>query len=100
VLPNGYDPDSCIFEVAALERFPPGENPRAQNAFEPELTEEKWGLLFVQDFDNLPDVQRGMKASGNNGVIPNPQMEKAVINFHRNLAAYMGTGAPVPLGGG
>ena len=99
VLPNGYDPDSCIFEVAALERFPPGDHPRVENVFVPELSEEKWGLLFVQDFDNLPHVQKGMKASGPYGVIPNPQMEKAVINFHRNLAQYMGTGAPVPLGG-
>ena len=97
VRPNGYNPDSCIFEVFALERFPDGEAPVTEHVFEPELTEEKWGLLFVQDFDNLPDVQRGMKCSGPQAVRPNPQMEKTIINFHRNLAKYMGVGSPKPL---
>jgi len=97
VRPNGFDPDSCIFEVFALERFPEGEEPVTEPAFEPELTEEKWGLLFVQDFENLPDVQRGMKCSGHQAVRPNPLMEKTIINFHRNLASYMGSGAPEPL---
>jgi nitrite reductase/ring-hydroxylating ferredoxin subunit len=100
VRPNGYDPDSCIFEVFALERFPDGEAPATEHVFEPELSVEKWGLLFVQDFDNLPDVQRGMKCSGRQMVRPNPVMEKTIINFHRNLANYMGEGAPEPLGNG
>jgi len=94
VRPNGYDPDSCIFEVFALERYPEGPKPCPDNVHEPELTEEKWGLLFIQDFDNLPDVQRGMKSCGPQALVPNPVMEKAIINFHRNLARYMGTGAP------
>lgn len=94
VRPNGYDPDSCIFEVFALERYPEGGAPKTENVYEPELTEEKWGLLFVQDFENLPDVQRGMKACGPQALVPNPLMEKAIINFHRNLARFMGTGAP------
>ena len=96
VRPNGYNPDSCIFEVFALERFPEGEEPIVENVHQPEISEETWGLLFVQDFENLPDVQRGMK-SGRQPLLPNPQMEKAIINFHRNLATYMGVGAPQPL---
>ncbi len=95
--PNGWDPDTCIFEVFALERFPEAEEPANDYVFEPELTEEKWGLLFVQDFDNLPDVQRGMKCSGGQMVRPNPVMEKTIINFHRNLAGYMRNGNPEPI---
>jgi hypothetical protein len=98
VRPNGYDPDSCIFEVFALERYPEGGAPKTEYVYEPELTEEKWGLLFIQDFENLPDVQRGMKACGPQALVPNPLMEKAIINFHRNLANHMGTGAPQPFG--
>jgi phenylpropionate dioxygenase-like ring-hydroxylating dioxygenase large terminal subunit len=95
--PDGYDPDSCIFEAHALERFPEGEVPVAENVYEPELTVEKWRLLWVQDFENLPDVQRGMKCSGPQAVRPNPVLERAVVNFHRNLARYIGAGAPQPL---
>jgi hypothetical protein len=95
--PNGGDPDNCIFEVFALERYPQGEEPRIEHVYEPELTVEKWGLLFVQDFNNLPDVQRGMKCSGGQKVRPNPVMEKTIINFHCNLARYMGEGAPDPI---
>jgi nitrite reductase/ring-hydroxylating ferredoxin subunit len=93
VRPNGYDPDSCIFEAHALERFPEGQVP----SLKPELTEEKWELLWMQDFENLPDVQRGMKCSGRQAVRPNPIVEKAIINLHRNLAKYMGMGEPQPI---
>jgi hypothetical protein len=89
--PHGHDPDSCIFEAHALERFPPGEAPTIENIHDPQ---ENWPLLWVQDFENLPDVQRGMKCSGRQAVRPNPVMEEAIINLHRNLAKFMSVGAP------
>ena len=39
-------------------------------------------------------VQQGMKSAGFSGPKPNPYMERSTANLHRNLAAYMGTGAP------
>jgi hypothetical protein len=42
-------------------------------------------------------VQQGMKSLGFSGTKPNPYMERSVANLHRNLAKYMGTGAPRPL---
>ena len=35
-----------------------------------------------------------MKSLGFRGTKPNPHMERSVANLHRNLARYMGTGAP------
>ena len=35
-----------------------------------------------------------MKSLGFRGPKPNPYMERATANLHRNLARYMGTGAP------
>jgi hypothetical protein len=35
-----------------------------------------------------------MKAGGFRGTLPNPYRERSIVNFHRSLAAYMGTGAP------
>jgi hypothetical protein len=94
VRPNGYDPDSCILDAHALERFPEGQVPNVEYVHVPR---EKWPLLWLQDFENLPDVQRGMKCSGHQAVRPNPVVEKAIINLHRNLAKYMGEGAPQPI---
>jgi nitrite reductase/ring-hydroxylating ferredoxin subunit len=95
--PNGYDPNSCIFEVFALERYPEGEAPKTEWVYEPDPTEEKWLLILSQDFGNMPKVQQGMKSRGFKGARPNPAQEAAVIHFHRLLAKYMGLGAPEPI---
>jgi nitrite reductase/ring-hydroxylating ferredoxin subunit len=95
--PNGYDPDSCIFEVYVLERYPEGQEPVTENVYQPDHTEEKWRKVLLQDFQNMPEVQRGMKSRGFPGPRPNPKQEQPVINFHRTLAEYMGTGAPRPI---
>jgi hypothetical protein len=42
-------------------------------------------------------VQQGMKNVGFRGTLPNPYMERSIVSLHRNLAAYMGTGAPEPI---
>ena len=44
-------------------------------------------------------VQQGMKSLGFRGTKPNPYMETSTANLHRNLASYMGTGAPRQLEG-
>ena len=38
-----------------------------------------------------------MHSDSHTGMLPNPRQEACVINFHRNLAAYMGRCAPVAL---
>ena len=91
--PWGKDPDYCIFEAYALERFPEGEEPKTEwvNA---EPTEEKWGLVLSQDFANMKWVHKGMKSRGFKGALPNPHQEQKIINAHRNLAEFMGRGGP------
>ncbi len=89
VRPYGDDPNQCIFESYALERFPEGEEPKTEwvNA---EPTAEKWGLVLSQDFANMEWVQKGMKSRGFRGTLPNPHQEQKITNFHRHLARYMG----------
>ncbi len=96
VRPYGDDPNQCIFESYALERFPDGEVPKSEWV-EAAPTAENWGSILVQDFSNMEFVQKGMKSSGFRGPLPNPHQEQKVINLHRNLAIYMGTGAPKAL---
>ena len=94
VRPWGDDPNQCLFESYALERFPEGEEPETEWVFA-ERTPENWGSVLMQDFSNMEFVQKGMKSSGFRGVQPNPHQEQKVINLHRNLADWLeGRGAP------
>jgi phenylpropionate dioxygenase-like ring-hydroxylating dioxygenase large terminal subunit len=92
--PCGYDPDKCYFEVAVYELFPEGAAPQTQWGY---LAPDQFPHVLQQDFSNMAAVQQGMKNAGFRGNIPNPKNEGAVTSLHRNLARYMGTGAPVPL---
>jgi phenylpropionate dioxygenase-like ring-hydroxylating dioxygenase large terminal subunit len=91
--PYGGDPHKCIFESYAIERFPEGQEPKTNWVYA-ESTGEKWGSVLAQDFSNMAAVQKGMRSRAFSGPQPNPHQERKVTNFHRNLAKYMGTGAP------
>jgi phenylpropionate dioxygenase-like ring-hydroxylating dioxygenase large terminal subunit len=91
--PYGADPNQCVFESFAIERYPEGQEPKTEWKYA-EPTAENWGLVLSQDFSNMAAVQRGMRSRGFRGTLPNPHQERKVTNFHRNLAKYMGTGAP------
>ena len=92
--PDGYNPDSSILEVFALERYPEGEEPETEWEHKPDMTGDNWPLLLKQDFRNLDQVQKGMKSESLDGLLPNPLQEACVINFQRNLAAFMERAAP------
>lgn len=93
VRPYGDDPNQCIFESYALERFPEGEEPETEWVYA-EPTSDKWGLVLAQDFANMEFVQKGMKSRGFRGTLPNPHQEQKITNFHRHLARFMqGRGA-------
>jgi len=94
--PYGDDPDKCIFEAYAIERFPEGEEPKTEWVYA-EATEEKWGMVLAQDFSNMGAVQKGMKSRGFRGTLPNPHQEQKITNFHRHLGQIMGRGGPVKL---
>lgn len=91
--PFGIDPDKCIYEAVAIERFPDGQEPVTEWIYA-EPTEENWRKVIAQDFSNMEQVQQGLKSRGFRGNLPNPHQERKVSNFHRNLAKYMGSGAP------
>jgi phenylpropionate dioxygenase-like ring-hydroxylating dioxygenase large terminal subunit len=91
--PYGDDPNQCIFESYAIERYPEGQEPQTEWVYA-EPTAEKWGAVLAQDFANMQWVQKGMKSRGFRGTLPNPHQERKITNFHRNLADYMGRGAP------
>jgi phenylpropionate dioxygenase-like ring-hydroxylating dioxygenase large terminal subunit len=91
--PHPTDVDQCIFEAYALERYPEGEEPKTDWVYA-EPNEAGWGKVLAQDFANMEWVHKGMKSRGFKGALPNPHQEQKIINFHRNLADYMGRGGP------
>jgi hypothetical protein len=93
VRPHGGDPGRCIYEAYVIERFPEGNEPKTEWEYA-EPTAEHWPPVLMQDFANMAAVQRGMRSRGFRGPLPNPYQERKVTNFHRNLANYMGRGAP------
>jgi phenylpropionate dioxygenase-like ring-hydroxylating dioxygenase large terminal subunit len=94
--PYGTDPDKCIYEAYAIERFATGAEPKTAWV-QADPTEANWRKVIAQDFSNMVAVQQGLQSRGFRGNLPNPYQERKVTNLHRNLAKYMGTGAPKKL---
>jgi phenylpropionate dioxygenase-like ring-hydroxylating dioxygenase large terminal subunit len=95
--PDGANPNSCLFEVYVIERFPEGQEPKPENIKTPIDAHDIWRKVLCQDFANMEAVQKGIKSRGFPGPRPNPVQERGVTNFHRVLAEYMGEGGPIPL---
>ena len=93
VRPYGTNPDKCIFEAIALDRFPADEVPETEWQFI-EQDPDKWPYVIGQDISNMIEVQKGMKSRGFAGNLPNPWQERKVSNLHRNLADYLWMGTP------
>ena len=77
-------------DIWSLERFPPGEEPKELvREFFPDPTKVTWPLIYQQDLENIPKVQKGMRSRGFKGLRPSPIQERAIINFHRVLRRFM-----------
>ncbi len=83
--PDGDDPDKCLFDIFPLERFAPGLAPKVTREFYENWRDGNYPRIFVQDFDNVDEVQRGMKSTAFAGALSNPRAEKVVWNLHREL---------------
>jgi phenylpropionate dioxygenase-like ring-hydroxylating dioxygenase large terminal subunit len=89
--PNGMDPDSCIWDVYSLQRYAPDAEPAVEVEWSQDHADESfWGKILTQDYQNMGEVQRGMKSRGFAGARPNPKQEVAVANFHQSLSEFMG----------
>ena len=95
--PNGFDPDSCIFETFILSEVPDGQErkpipihdiPEDQKFCEvPELG--LLGPVYDQDLDNMVTVQRGMKATMKKGIPLARYHESRIRHMHQTLLKWM-----------
>jgi nitrite reductase/ring-hydroxylating ferredoxin subunit len=82
-MPNGSDPDSCVFDVYALELFPPDNVPEFKPEFHKDWRDGDVGEIVSQDFSNVEDVTVGLHSSAFTGAVLNPKQEVPV--FHRQV---------------
>jgi phenylpropionate dioxygenase-like ring-hydroxylating dioxygenase large terminal subunit len=98
--PNGDDVDSCIMDIYLLARYPEGtEPPEDAPTFRLGIDEPfsdaadvlGAGLanVFNQDGANLPQVQKGMKASRKGTVTLGNYQEVRIRHFHQTLEKYI-----------
>ena len=80
-----------------IELFPEGGEPATEWVHADPTEVEKWRPVLMQDFGNMADMQLGMRSLGFRGPRPNPSQERVVINFHKTLSEYMGSGGPQPI---
>ncbi|MCP1572908.1 aromatic ring-hydroxylating dioxygenase subunit alpha [Herbaspirillum rubrisubalbicans] len=96
--PDGDDPDSCIYDIMSLARYAPGDEPplmREQYYGKDDWKEnalEKFGLILWQDFQNMINVQQGMKSRGFTAARTNPLQESVISNFHKTVRQYLEDG--------
>jgi nitrite reductase/ring-hydroxylating ferredoxin subunit len=82
-MPHGGDPDSCVFDVYALELFPPDDVPEFVPEFYTDWRDGDVGEIVSQDFSNVEDVTVGLHSSAFTGAVLNPIQEVPV--FHRQV---------------
>lgn len=92
--PNGDDPGKCIFDMWALQRYAPGLEPKLNRLyFEDWQDFADMPPFLAQDFQNIPQVQRGMHSTGFKGSRLNAVQERVIANFHRALSDWLGHAA-------
>jgi phenylpropionate dioxygenase-like ring-hydroxylating dioxygenase large terminal subunit len=98
--PNGDDHETSIIDVMFLSPVPPGqERPKAAEVRWLGIDEEwtdveelgRLGPVLNQDSNNIPEVQRGMKAlkKYRRGLMMSRYQESRIRHFHQTLMEYI-----------
>ncbi|MBU3992451.1 MAG: aromatic ring-hydroxylating dioxygenase subunit alpha [Alphaproteobacteria bacterium] len=89
--PLGTDPNMCLFDVAALHRYPPGGEP----AYAPvhlddwRVDRKEIPLILAQDFAQVELVHAGMKSRKIEFCRMNPHQERQITNMHQLIERYV-----------
>lgn len=90
VRPDGVNPESCFFDMWALQRYAPGQEPPLQRQFFDHWRDhDDWGQVYSQDFANMESVQKGMKSSGFVASRTSPKQELPISNLHKAIYGYV-----------
>lgn len=91
VRPNGFDPDSCIFEILSTKSYPKDATP--PRAIIEKMTDADDPAQFRQiprqDFSNIPRMQKGLHTQGCKQIWMADYYEKIILNMHQELDRYL-----------
>ena len=88
---RGDDPERCLFEFWALERYAPGFAPRTTQKHYPDWrTFDALPSFLAQDFGNLPYMQKGVRSRGFKTAQVNPVQERLIANYHLHIRERIG----------
>lgn len=91
VRPNGFDPDSCIFEIFSTKTYPAGTPiPRPEVESMTDVSDpEQFRQIPRQDFSNIPRIQKGLHTKGCKQVWLADYYEKLILNMHQEMDRYL-----------
>ena len=90
VRPFGRDPDRCIKDTWVLE-WPRRDREwrMPERRFHADWTDHDWGEITTQDYENVAQVQLGLKSSACRGVRLNARQEANILHMHRVIDRYL-----------
>jgi Rieske 2Fe-2S family protein len=89
IRPTG--PESCLFELWSLTRYPPGQEPTPPPKPTPMLADDpRWPPIPGQDYSNLPRQQRGLHSKGFEYMRLSDKVEGMIGNYHKLIDGYLG----------
>ncbi|WP_317824150.1 aromatic ring-hydroxylating dioxygenase subunit alpha [Rhodococcus sp. IEGM 1366] len=89
VRPNGDDPNTCIFEVFAMQIPPAAEPEQAPARPEGPLAFEDWPFILRQDIDNIVRQQAGYRSKAFKEATMSPRMETMIYVMHNEIDRYL-----------
>ena len=91
VRPLGRDTNRSIKDTWVLEWRAPDavDERRVQPKFFENWRERSWGEITEQDYENLGNVQQGMRSKGWTGPRLNPRQEGNILHMHRVIDDYL-----------
>ena len=87
--PHPDDFCKTIMDTYSLERFAPGDQPEWEHQVFARPEDGDYPLIYRQDFENIPRVQKGMRSRAFKAARTNPMQERAIANFHRRLREFL-----------
>lgn len=89
VRPNGTDPNSCIYEVFALQiPTPEGYNLPPVRPEGP-LEVKDWPFVLRQDMENVTRQQAGYRSKGFKQAVMSPRYEPMIYAMHNEIDRYI-----------
>ena len=83
-------PESCLFEIWSLTRFPGDRSPGRPIPPVPLPPDDpSWPMIPAQDFSNLPRQQRGLHARGFEFMRLSERVEGLISNFERVIDGFL-----------